>query len=402
MKIAARNGSPPVFVTYGWCRTAYAVMQSLARRNIEVHVGDASGFAMCRYSRFAKSFTALPDFYREPERYFEDLCAALVKTGSRVLIPAHEDIGLIARWRNLLPDGVQVCLPSDSSLAVVEDRRIYMEAAERAGIPVPATCQPRSIAELDDFLRDSPLPLVVKTLTGSSAKGVFICQTREECRRVYLEVIEQYSLENHRWPLIQQHLPGEKVGVIGYFSEGTHVSSLCYRIVRSKGRGNFGTSTFREVVSDPEISANAARTMQALGWNGAFDMDWLRDSDGVARLVDINGRLGGSTIISVVSGMELPYLLYLGAMGELPERLPQVRAGTRARWILGDGIGFLGSLFKGDFRTCLSIMRPWPGCWHDDFLLTDPLPFVFQSLDYLVKFFKSGGSTNPVAPGMIR
>ena len=42
------------------------------------------------------------------------------------------------------------------------------------------------------------------------------------------------------------------------------------------------------------------------------------------------------------------------------------------------------------------------GCRHDDFQITDPLPFFFQYLDYAGKFIRSGGNMNPAAGGMVR
>ena len=62
---------PPAFVTYGWCRSAYTVVRSLAARGVEVHVGDSSPFAMSRFSRFTKYFTRRPDILAEAEAYVE-------------------------------------------------------------------------------------------------------------------------------------------------------------------------------------------------------------------------------------------------------------------------------------------------------------------------------------------
>ena len=42
---------PDAFLTYGWCRVSYVILQSLAKHGVRVHIGDASGLAMCRYSR---------------------------------------------------------------------------------------------------------------------------------------------------------------------------------------------------------------------------------------------------------------------------------------------------------------------------------------------------------------
>jgi len=74
--IAEEVARPSVFITYGWCRSSYAAVQSLGKRGVDVHVGDASTFAMSRYSRYCKSFTKLPDFFLEPDKYFESICHA--------------------------------------------------------------------------------------------------------------------------------------------------------------------------------------------------------------------------------------------------------------------------------------------------------------------------------------
>ncbi len=110
------NQYPPVFVTYGWCRTAYAVVLSLGRRGIDVHVSDASSSAMSRSSRYCRSYVKVPDFFVEPERYFDAICEALKKTGAGVLLPAHEDVGIFCQRRNELPPGVRVALPELGNL----------------------------------------------------------------------------------------------------------------------------------------------------------------------------------------------------------------------------------------------------------------------------------------------
>ncbi|HOM61792.1 MAG TPA: hypothetical protein PLP49_10225, partial [Anaerohalosphaeraceae bacterium] len=62
MGLKLRGDNPSVFVTYGWCRSSYAVLRSLGRKGLTVHVGDASPAAMSRFSRYAASFSRLPDF----------------------------------------------------------------------------------------------------------------------------------------------------------------------------------------------------------------------------------------------------------------------------------------------------------------------------------------------------
>ncbi len=88
---------PAAFITYGWCRSCYAAIRSLSNNGIRVHVGDASGLAMGRFSRHTISFSRLPDFFRSPNDYVTAVVAAMGKTGARVLLPSHEDVGLFCK-----------------------------------------------------------------------------------------------------------------------------------------------------------------------------------------------------------------------------------------------------------------------------------------------------------------
>lgn len=393
---------PSAFVTYGWCRTAYTMVRSLGQKGVYVHVGDSSPTAMSRFSRYAKSFTPLPDFFKQPEAYFASLCTALRVTGAKVLFPSHEDVELVIKWRNDLPAGVKVALPDYAMWTTAEDKLLYVEHVAKAGCPVPRTHHVNSPEAFDSLISQLAMPVILKTRIGNSAKGVRISRTLQECRRNFFELVETYKLPPDRWPTIQEFVSEEKLGVLGVYDSGKHVASIVFQIKRSKGAANFGTSTYRVTIDDPITQQNAIRAMESLNWHGVVDMDWLRDSDGTARLIDINGRLGGATALTVISGMDMPYLWYLIALGDREITVPPIRIGAKARWILGDLLGLIDSFRKRRWGECIDVLTPQWGCGHDDFTIRDPLPFLFQGIDYLRKFLDSGGSINPITDGMIR
>ncbi len=390
------------FVTYGWCRTAYTVVRSLGGHGVEVHVGDCSPLAMSRVSRFAKSFTRLPDFFTEPETYVEAVGRAMTEKGATVLFPCHEDVEAVIRFRDKLPSDIHVAVPSFKDWSTAEDKLNYVEPVRSAGCPVPETHQVHSREELLHLRDTLPFPVVIKTRIGNSAKGVEIIRERSELEPAFFRLVEEYKLPPDRYPTLQVFVPGSKLGVLGVYQHGKHVSSIVFDIVRSKGAANFGTSTFRITLDDPELKANAIKAMEALNWHGVVDMDWLRDENGTARLIDINGRLGGATALTYISGMDMPWLWYQIAIGETDFDIPHPRAGAKARWILGDFLGLLDSLRKGRFREVRDVLTPQWKCGHDDWVWHDPFPFVFQFLDYAMKFAKAGGNMNPVGEGMIR
>jgi hypothetical protein len=90
-------------------------------------------------------------------------------------------------------------------------------------------------------------------------------------------------------------------------------------------------------------------------------------------------------------------------MGESVEKQnPSGYPPIKCRWIVGDCMAFMGLVRRGLFAEAMRVLVPQRKCFHDDFVLSDPLPFIFEITDYAAKYIKSGGSTNPVSEGMIR
>jgi predicted ATP-grasp superfamily ATP-dependent carboligase len=398
----AKPDYPPAFVTYGWCRSAYTVVRSLAARGVEVHVGDNSPFAMSRFSRFAKSFTRLPDFFAEPEAYVEALGEAIEQTGARVLMPCFEDVELVIRHRDRLPADVQVALPALEDWAVAEDKLDYVERVGAAGCPVPQTYRIESKEVLRELAALLAFPVVVKVRMGNGARGVEIVERAEDLEARFFSLVEEFELPVHRWPIVQEQLRGRKFKLDGVFRDGEKVATSVFEILRCKGANKFGTSTFRETVDKPELAGHAVQALEALHWHGMFNTDWICDEQGTAHLIDINGRLSGAVAVPYEAGMDLPWIWYQVSLGLDEVDAEDARSGVRVRWILGDSIGLVEHLLAGEFRGALAILVPSRGCRHDDLVWHDPLPFFGQGLDYLAKFIRARGSVRPMTKGMVR
>ncbi len=402
LKTRGAEGLPPAFVTYGWCRSAYTVVRSLAERGVTVHVGDNSKLAMSRVSRYTRSFTRLPDFFAEPERYIAALKDAIVRTGAEVLLPCSEDVELVIRHRDEFPDYIRVAVPTLSDWVIAEDKGAYIERMKQAGCPVPETFDVNSREHLRDLAGKLRFPVLVKVRMGNGARGVQIVQHRVLLEKTFFEIVSEFKLKQDRWPVVQEMLGGPKIQMDGVCNKGKHVASGVYEVLKSKGAGNFGTSIYRVTVDEPEILANAVKAMESLNWHGIFNIEWVYDADGTARLIDINGRLGGAVAIVLEAGLDLPWIWYQIALGRNDLDVGEFQAGVKGKWVLGEAIALLEHFARGQFREGLSILKPERNVARDDFLWRDPLPFVFEVLDYFVKFAKSRGSLRPVTEGMVR
>ncbi|MFH1370591.1 MAG: GNAT family N-acetyltransferase [Planctomycetota bacterium] len=403
LPLAGKKDVGSVFVSYGWCRTTYAVVLSLGRRGINVHVSDASSVAMSRYSRYCKSYTKVPDFFVEPDNYFDATCEALRKTGARVLLPCHEDVGIFCRRKKELPQGVLMSLPDWDSYCVAEDKFAVLDVAAQAGCPTPMTTKVESWSHLEDLSESMDWPVVLKTHIGNSAKGVRIAHNREELFAKYKELVEMFNLSQERWPFLQEFLPGDAAGVCMLYQNGRCVTSFAERYIRCKEPGKFGTSTLREPFENPQLVARATAVMDKLKWHGVAHIDFVAGREGDFRLIEVNPRLWGALALSVFAGVDFPYLWYLTAMGESIEGLAGSKyPPIKCRWIVGDCMAFMELVKRGKLAEAIAILAPGRKCYHDDFVLSDPLPFAFELTDYVAKFLRSGGSVNPVTSGMVR
>ena len=395
--------TPPAFVTYGWCRSSYAAVLSLGRRGIDVHVGDASPLAMSRFSRYCKSFTVLPDFFVEPKKYFELTCEALKRTGAKVLLPGHEDVGIFSRRRDELPLDVRIALPEWNNYSIAEDKFAVLEVAQKAGCPVPHTTEVASPSELEALAKSADWPVVIKTRIGNSAKGVHIVYGKKELVEKFQDFVQTFKLTQERWPVIQEFLPGEAAGVCVLYDHGRCVTSFAERYLRCKEPGKFGTSTLRETFDSPQLISTAISVMDKLEWHGMAHLDFVADRNGEFKLIEINPRLWGALALAMFSGVDFPYLWYLTALGgsNVDPGVIQNRK-IKCRWVVGDCLAFADLIRRARFREALRLIVPEKKCYHDDFIVQDPLPLLLEIVDYFAKFIKAGGSMNPVVGNMIR
>jgi len=326
---------------------------------------------------------------------------ALKKHQARVLLPCFEDVKTILEHRHLLPENVHLALPKLTDWHNAEDKYVYTEIVSAAGCPTPKTIRIYGEQEFHQCKTDLGFPVVVKTRSGHGARGVEVCQDNASLEKTFFELIETYNLAPERWPILQQYLSGAKYKLDGVFKNGNPVSLCAFEILRCKGAEKFGTSTFRRTIDAPDVVDFSCIALSALNWHGMFNTDWICDENGVPHLIDINGRLSGAVGVCYEGGVDLPWHWYQVAAGLEPSPTNKAKPDTYVRWILGDCIALVEQSLSGRFDEVRSIIKPQRGCRHDDFCLSDPLPFFAQATDYMHKFLKSKGSLRPIEKEMI-
>jgi predicted ATP-grasp superfamily ATP-dependent carboligase len=397
----------PVLVTDGWVRTSYDVIESLGRRGIPVHVVDRSKFAMCRYSRFTKSFHVVPNYYTEPEAYVLAVADVARKVGARVLIPGHEDIVTLAANLDALPPGIGFAHPGHGKLRTANNKWEVTKICNKLGVPCAESFIPESFEDLNAHAARLEYPAVIKTRMGNAGKGVAIVADKQELIARYSDIITKFSIPRDNWPMVQEYLGTDICGVCMIYEKGRLVASSAETYLRSKEANKFSTTTWRVSTYDPVSVENCRKVADLLEWHGVIHFDMIRDpKTGVGKITEINPRLWGTIMIAIAAGVDFPYMLYeLALTGKISDPPQGYRDGVYSRWVLGELIGVLNLAKRKapssvKLRELREIVRaPFKGTT-DDLRLSDPLPFLMEMFDYFRRY-RETRSSNPAEEGMV-
>ncbi len=365
-----------VLVTYCWNRVGYTILRSLASHGLKVWAADTSEVNICSLSRFCAGSFTYPDPFTEEERFIETLKAKVAELRPRVLMPTHDESVVIMRHRAEFPSDLIIPYESADKLLALANKAVSTEMACEAGVAVPEV-----YGSVDEVRR---YPVVLKTVMGNSAKGVFFPKTNDEL----LRLMEAHKGEKM---LLEEWIGGTDYSVDCVRWDGFCKTSVYHALVTKTDGG--GTTTQREMVDMPRLEAEAMKLLEAVDFHGVCGLDFRYDpaTDRMA-YIETNARFTGGLATPVAAGFDIPWVLYcLATTGRYDEPIT-VRTGTRTKWVLGDVITLVGRLVSmrwnaKEMRRVFSL-RGFDG--FDDFRRDDIKAFLGEACYYLVKLVKNG------------
>jgi predicted ATP-grasp superfamily ATP-dependent carboligase len=246
-------------------------------------------------------------------------------------------------------------------------------AGEHA-IPTPATISPSTRGEIEEFLDNQPLPIVLKPadpyLPHSPAKQIFT-STRE--------LMEEVDRETAYGPfnfILQEYIPGDAEAVWmcnGYFGpereRNVVFTGKKLRQVSSTGIASLAICLRNEIVEEQTRSF-----MQGIGYRGCVGIGYRFDSrDGLYKLLDVNARVSGVfRLFSGTNDMDVVRICYMDLTGQHP---PPTALRPGRKWMLEADIPTaLGAIRDGSVTVpqwleSIRGVREWH--W---FALDDPVP----------------------------
>lgn len=183
------------------------------------------------------------------------------------LIPrmgAHTTYFALAVIRQLERAGVFV-LNSSSSIEIAKDKLAALQILSSANVPIPKTMLAKFPLNLDTVEREFSFPLVLKTLSGSEGKGVFLCENKDQLEDL-AEFMED-SMDPKINIIIQEFVSSSKGKDIRIFVIGGRAVGGMLRIAKKgKFKANFSYGGAVESFDlNPEVEWLAFESARLIG-----------------------------------------------------------------------------------------------------------------------------------------
>lgn len=318
---APRNDRIRILFTEGASLSARQTLYPLGGR-YEIDVMDSDPLCQCRFSSFVRRFIRSPSFARQPAEFLRFLDRQLQSGKYDVVLPTHEQVYLLSRFRDSLSSRAGLAMPPFESLERLQNKAAFSRLLTELRLPQPETISVRSRAELN---REWQYPFYLKLPHSTAGDGVFLIDRRAALDHRISDLDQRQIFGNNSEVLVQQPGRGVLSTVQAVFNQGEMVGVHTFE-ARRLGVG--GMSTARIGADHAIVREHAARIGRHLDWHGAFFIDYFFDREtGQPEYIECNPRIG-ETVNAMLSGVNLPELLVRISLGESPHPAPLARTGV--------------------------------------------------------------------------
>ena len=322
-----------VMITGAGAPGAPGIIKSLrhnGEREIEiigVDVDDQFSSGMGMVDFFYKIGT--PD--RETE-FLQQIFEIAIKHSVQVIIPlVTQELFVFSKHRAMFSEKKINLLVSDfEPLQIANDKFKLMTFCKDNKIPVPEFYRVRSFEEFNTALNLLSYPdktICFKPPVSNGLRG-FRIMTRpgkvdkmdlflnQKPNNVYLDFEEFTHIVNSSsyFPelLVMEFLEGEEYSVDVLANKGS-----CIEVVpRSRDKIKMGISFSGTLKNDQKIVEYSKEIVEGLGLHGNIGFQFIKDRDGVPKIIESNPRVQGTIVFNTAAGFNMVYNAVKLAMNE--------------------------------------------------------------------------------------
>jgi glutathione synthase/RimK-type ligase-like ATP-grasp enzyme len=314
-----------ILLTEGSSTSARQTICALGRLSHRIDILDPQPLCLGRFSRYVRAWYRCPPFSSQPDAYLRFLINRLRRGRYDVLIPVHDQVYLLAYFRDKIQRHVAVALPPPAALERIQSKSALLSTLDSLCLPHPATAVAADIADLPGMAQ---FPCYVKLAYGTAGTGVWFAREASELGHIIAEI--QRTSKSHQEILLQEPMQGVVTVSQAVFNTGRSVAMHSYQ-ARALGVG--GSARCRESVSQPIAESHLRLLGESLQWHGAIHVEYFCDRSGQPSYIDANPRIG-ETMNATLSGTNLCDVLVQVSLGSAGRMAASSSTGVRSHSLL--------------------------------------------------------------------
>jgi predicted ATP-grasp superfamily ATP-dependent carboligase len=397
-RLRSLAGDAPLAVVLGGGAGGLSYARSLGRRRIPVLLAESPAGIAGR-SRYAWS-VELPGPSRYPEEwvaFLERVGACLSRPG--ILLPANDVLtNIVAQHADRLEGAFRFVVPARDVMRSIVNKRTQLERAEAAGVPIPVTYFPATVAEAEQVAAAVRYPCLFKPYESALGRIAMRSASGEPGIRAKALIVHD-SDELTAWFdrvadaeigfMVQEIVPGDDSALFGYWAfwdeDGQERQWMTKRKVRQFPL-HFGSGSVMDTVIAPEVADLSRAVLRSYGYRGMANIEFMFDArDGSYRLIEINPRSSGALQLAVDAGIDFPFVVYEHLARRHEENAATLGFRPGVRWVYEDldlqaflALRKTGELTFAQWARSVARARSWAVV-----APTDPAPFLFQVAEFL-------------------
>lgn len=289
----------------------FQVLRSLVSHGLKVSVCCPSeDEPAMRCGLAGGTYVTLP--HKDEANYIRQLKDISVSCGASMIMPVFHPETVASHRGEFSP--VTVTSDDPDKVELLDNKLSLHLLAESLGINVPHRF--RSPDEVTCF------PVVFRRVKGQGGDSVYFPKDR----RALDNLIRSSAPSSY---MITEYIEGRDISVDAVRWDGFY-SSGAYRTILPERKG---ISVLRESIICDEAYAMLRKILDNTGYRGVCGADFRLSADNELFLLECNPRFSGGLLSQVISGFDMPWLLYLLAAGQSPEMpvfTPGLLSGSRA------------------------------------------------------------------------
>lgn len=327
--------------------SALAIVRSLGRQGITVHVASSVEHPLAASSRYAGGSVRYPDPLRDGSAFVAWIQARQQQHPHELIFPVTERTVVPLMLQRGQLDERRLAIAPTAALEQVLAKDKTMAVAESLQIPIPKSVHVSTLTEASDAAQVLGYPLVIKPArsVGQDASGhvqlaVSYAQTPAELKERVTHTLQFGQV------VLQEYFSGEGVGVEVIANQGEVQYAFQHRRLHEVPLTGGGSSLRVSEAVAPDLLEASRKLLRAIGWHGVAMVEFKHNPDtGAFRLIEINGRFWGSLPLAVAAGADFPFMLYeLMTTGRVGPHPPAK-------------VGILGRLLTRDLLWLEHVMR---------------------------------------------